>query len=61
MILLGVSRAAAVPGKGNCIGGDRMQIMGINEDTKWDLGRIYNRSRHNDRSFNGSAFRILSE
>ena len=38
VILLGVSRAAAVPGKGNCIGGDRMQIMGINEDTKWDSG-----------------------
>ena len=36
LILLGVSPAESVAEKGNCSGGDRMQIMGINEATKWD-------------------------
>ena len=60
LILLGVSPAESE--KGNCIRGDRMQIMGINEATKWDsCPNLQPGLSHNDRSFNSSRLlRILS-
>ena len=60
VILLGVSLGEPLGEKGNCIRGDRMQIMAINEATKWDSWANL-QPGHNDRGFNSSSpFRILS-